>query len=250
MVLCATRLPKRLFTLVASLLLLLLSAVSAQAQHEVTTCGQTITEPGEWNLVNDLYCVGVDAITVSASDVKLNLNNHRIIGSFTQTGIYTREHDRIHILGPGTVASFQIGVLNSGGHDVEVYGVTVTRTSEAGFVARGEQRLLWYSNTAEDNPVGFRLQSGSSCLLDGNLAEGNFGDGFDIAGDRNMVEYDQAYDNGRIGINIIAGAKGISIVRNRALANTTFDIADQNPACGSDFYRDNDFRTHNLNCIR
>ena len=245
----ATRLKKSVPAIAASLLLLLLLAVPAQAQHEVTACGTTITEPGEWNLVHDLHCVGVDAITVSASDVKLHLNDHHIIGSSTQTGIYTRDHDRIKILGPGSIDSFSIGVLNAGGHDVEVYAVTVNRTSEAGFVARGEQGLVWYSNTAEGNPVGFRLQSCSSCLLDSNVAEGNMGDGFDIAGAGNRVEYDQAFDNGAIGIKVIAGATGIGIVRNRALGNTTLDIADQNPDCGSDFYRDNELRTGRPSCV-
>lgn len=248
----ATCLPKRLFTIAASLLLLILLAGSAWAQHQVTTCNTTITEPGEWNLVNDLNCMGVDGITVSASGVTLNLNSHQITGSSTNTGIHTSEHDTIHILGPGTISGFSVGVLNDGGHNVEVLGVLVTRASVAGFVARGEQGLHWALNGAEGNAVGFWVQSGKSFVIETNTAWDNAGDGFDIAGENiRLLDYNEALNNGAVGINVTAGAKYIAVIFSRSVGNTIFDLQDQNPNCGSDTWRDNESDTRNpRSCIR
>jgi hypothetical protein len=242
----ATRLPKRLFTITASLLLLLLLAASAQAQHQVTTCGTIITEPGEWNLVNDLNCTGVDGITVSASDVVLNLNDHEITGSPTNIGIYTREHDRIRIAGPGIIHGFSIGVLNEGGHAVEVGGVLVTHASVAGFVARGGQDLRWVLNGAQANPIGFWVQSGRSFMIETNAAHDNAGDGFNIAGeDIRVTDDNEAINNGAVGINLSAGAKNSSVRFNRSFGNDIFDLADQNPNCGSDHWHNNEAITRN-----
>lgn len=250
MALPASCLTKRLFAVAASLLLLLLLAVSAQAQHQVTTCGTTITESGEWTLVNNLNCVGVDGITISASNVTLNLNDHDLTGSSTNIGIHTLDHERIKIFGPSEIRGFSVGVLNERGNEVIVGNILVTGASVAGFVARDEHRLYWGVNGAEKNPVGFWLQSCKSCTLETNVALENIGDGFDIGGEDNRIaDENQARENGAIGINVIAGAKGIAVLHCDAWGNSTFDMADQNPTCGSDTWGWNQFNTRNVYCI-
>lgn len=245
----ATRLGKRRFTTAASLLFFLLIAVAAQAQHQVTTCGTVITEPGEWNLVNDLNCIGVDGITVSASNVALNLNEHEITGSSTNIGIHTMDHDRIRIY-KGIVHGFSVGVLNERGHGVVVDVVLATGASMAAFVARDEQDLSWRTDGAERSPIGFLVESCKSCTLETNAARENAGDGFSIAGQSvRLLDYNEAIDNGAIGINVTAGARLIDVISSISVGNTTFDMADQNPNCATDHWSRNEFNTRNQFCI-
>lgn len=58
---------------------LLTGSLLAAAPVAISDCDTTITEPGKYSLVNDLYCEpGVRPIKILASDVMLNLRRHSI----------------------------------------------------------------------------------------------------------------------------------------------------------------------------
>jgi hypothetical protein len=62
------------------LAVLLLATRPAQAATNVTTCGQTLSTPGEYILVRDLDCSGTFAngINIAATNVTLHLAGHTL----------------------------------------------------------------------------------------------------------------------------------------------------------------------------
>lgn len=286
MTLHATRLRKCLFTITASLFILLLVSISAQGQNEITTCGTTITEQGVYVLANDLNCTGVDGIDIVADDVELHLGGRTITGSPDHVGIYTTGN-RADVDGPGAIHGFSCGVKNEGGHAI-VYGLTVSG-ADIGFCALNAQ-VEWSTNEASGNSTGFSTYSGR-IILDYNLAYGNHQDGIHVSGgrddriednrvrengaagiyvnsdsasvDRNLAESNRdgvvvAGDNNRLDTNfsLINTAVGIDIFGSNtrimdsyAIGNSLFDLADQNPNCGNNQWVHNTFGTANQDCI-
>ncbi len=53
----------------------------------VTTCGETLTGPGTYELTGDLFCGGAGAaITLTGADVHLELGGHTLWGDLTVDG--------------------------------------------------------------------------------------------------------------------------------------------------------------------
>lgn len=129
----ATRLTKHLFITI-TLLLLAQLAIPTQAQTQITRGGTTIDTPGRYVLANDLSCSD-NGITIEASQVRLNLNGHTIIGNAGRgAGILIAENN-VEIDGPGTISGFENGicVMDFYGHDLMVQNVSVYATIAAAF---------------------------------------------------------------------------------------------------------------------
>ena len=69
------------------LVTLLLGSGPAVADTAIWTCGNEITEPGDYFLPNDLFCPG-DGILVTADDVEINLNGFTIWGPGIDAGTF------------------------------------------------------------------------------------------------------------------------------------------------------------------
>jgi parallel beta-helix repeat protein len=244
MTLHANRLRNYLFT-VTSLLLMQFSAICAQGQTPVTTCGTMISNPGHYVLANDLLNCTADGVDINASNVELDLAGHQISGGASGVGIEIFA-SHVRILGPGTINSFSVGVLaNFGSRNVDVAGVT-SNGGAVGFIARFAE-VTWSGNTASGNENGFELLPADNCELRGNRATGNSQAGFIISGNNDRIHMNVALNNGITGISV-SGAQ-IDVVSNVALGNTMFDLADSDPSCGNNHWVHNTFHTANETCI-
>ncbi len=82
------------------------STPSASVQL-VTSCGETIVSDAR--LESDLTCAG-DGLTVTGSDLQINLNGHTIAGAGVGLGITVNASQRVTIFG-GTISRFFRGIL-------------------------------------------------------------------------------------------------------------------------------------------
>lgn len=249
MTLHATRLKKRQLTITASLLLLLLVAISAQAD-QIDRCGTSITRSGSYNMASNLVCSdGEDGVDINADNVTLYIGNHLIVSTGTSFSVGLKiaaGRNHVNIFG-GSLRSFSIGVLAASSNSflhIEGVGVTLART--AGFVAEDSRVSTWLDDTEANGVAGFQL-SGRGNEITKNRADHNTGDGFLISGSNNHVTHNHSADNGGTGINVTATASAILL--SDAAGNATFDLADQNNECDQNLWEANTFGTRNQNCI-
>jgi hypothetical protein len=124
---------------------LLVIAGTVQAATFINTCPFVINSPGDYLLSADLICGGGTGITITASDVTLTLEGHRITagaGENTAAAISASGGQHVRILGPGLItdslaSAFASGVAFSDMHHSEVSGITVSGFNVNGIVAVG-----------------------------------------------------------------------------------------------------------------
>ncbi|HVC19770.1 MAG TPA: right-handed parallel beta-helix repeat-containing protein [Vicinamibacterales bacterium] len=280
--------------------LVLLSAAPAKARdrrdhdHDhhaaiaISTCGYVITAPGRYALAANLNCSGFPpppppppgsstpppppppptgpAITVQASHVRLELNDHSITGSGSDDGILVysaagRLSD-IEIEGPGVVTHFANGIDLENLSDSSVEGVTSTFNSGNGLVtnyssASTATRLRLTGNVVSSNGAwgmilgsindsqirhnvtalnatagaggvaGLAILGGSHNLVQDNVSTGNYGSGILIAnGSSVAATSNQVRDNVASG-NTVAGI---------SITSGTGNLIEGNEALGNSGY--------------
>ena len=63
---------------IASVLVLIAGVALARPPVPVSECGTTISEPGKYRLVNDLVDCTENGVTITGSDIVLDLDGHSI----------------------------------------------------------------------------------------------------------------------------------------------------------------------------
>jgi hypothetical protein len=222
---------KRLSLLI--LLTGLLTAVSAgpamAAPPMPVTCGSAITTPGEYVLAGD--CTGINGIVIVSSDVHLKLNGHTMSGiGFGSTGISAFNVSHVHIEGPGTITSWQDGILFGTVTDSHVEQVTCVNNQDNGlFLGQRTTDTHVNNNLFSMNLVGLRGQSNTS---------------------DNHLDNNQAINNRSRGISLDNGATNYHVNGNTALGNLQqFDLFDGNASCDDNKWNGNNFATANQTCI-
>jgi parallel beta-helix repeat protein len=227
------------------------TAVSAQAQISVTTCGTTITQPGQYILANDLLACAEDGIVIRSAGVSLNLNGHQITGiqrSLTHgIQVTLSPNESVIIDGPGTIARFGTGLELDLAHG-RAFIVSVTaRQNRFGFMVLNGSEITLGNNTAVNNSViGFALYDTDDSSLVESSANAN-GDGIVILGSRNEIILNTANNNEKNGIVAFNGAHN-RISTNTALGNSRYDLYQLGQDCNNTWVN-NTFNSANLPCI-
>jgi hypothetical protein len=256
----------------------------------ITDCQVTfvISNPGRYFLANDLkQCPGV-AISISASDVKLELRGHTIQGPLVQgaSTILAESADlgatmgatklfNIEIAGPGTVTGGSPGgidfenvhrswvhnlvlVQNTDGIDVNASDPTNDQTIAA--TASTDNEFL--DNVAAANfSNGIAVNGGNENRFIRNNLGGNSLDGLHLSnGNNNVVHQNTADSNGVNGIEVgtlgsVNTGSGNTIDGNIALGNNAqvsggADLADQNNNCTQNTWTNNSFNSNSPGCIQ
>ncbi len=236
----------------------------------INLCGETISQAGRYFLAKDLtQCTGV-AISITVSDVKLELRGHTIQGPLVQgfSTILAESADlgatklfNIEIAGPGTVTGGSPGgidfenvhrswvhnlvlVQNTDGIDVNASDRTNDATASTDNEFLDNVAAANFSNGIavnggnENRFIHNNLSGNSSdgLLLSGNISNGLFLLPFNA--NKNVVRQNTADSNGFNGIEVGTLGSGNTIDGNIALGNgsqTTSpagaDLVDQNPNC-------------------
>ena len=224
---------------------------------EISTCPYTILQPGQYHIANNLTCrkSGIDVV---ASNVQLHFDGHTLNGMGAgQIGVLvTGSNDRI--FGSGTVTNFQFGiVVESVDENVptsgnQIVNITVTNSLSQGIVLINSVQNNIISCTANKNRTdGIFLGSSSNRnTLISNTASGNGSSGIHLFDDNNNILIaNEADGNGFDGIFVDFGLSGNLILANKAVNNSSFDLADSNSNCDSNTWKSNQFRTANQPCI-
>jgi parallel beta-helix repeat protein len=235
---------------VALLLLTQLAAVPAQGQTPITSCGTTITAPGNYVLINSLSCRGRFAISITSPSggVQLSLGGHGIVAmGRADTGINVSNSGDVQITGPGFIGGFINGISISGSSGpVEVSAVTASGNG-TGFLSVSSLVVL-RGNTASQGLAGFDILTSHACVFTGNTAFANRDYGILISGTGNQVTQNMVFDNGRGIATSSHNTTDNHISQNTAVGDSQFDLYEGNSTCVNT-WSDNTFGTANLSCI-
>jgi parallel beta-helix repeat protein len=229
---------------------LLLSNVGhAAPPTAITSCPFFITTPGLYFLATDLTCGPVDAITIQASHVHLQLDGHTLQGLSSGRGIVALNSTAILIQGPGTLTGFQDGLEFSNVDFSNVIEVTSTWNGLDGFVVINSTNNVFLGNVATLNDfAGISLIHGGENRIVNNLLTNNEV-GIDLVfADQNKIYANTANDNTSMGISLRGSQNEIN--GNTALGNADADMFDIAGNCDDNRWRGNRFGTANQSCIQ
>ena len=217
----------------------LLAASPAMALTNVTACGQNLSAPGQYILVNDLDCSGTSAngIDITASNVVFHLAGHTIASTDCDpskgiAGIAVGGMSGVEIEG-GTVRGFNDGIALSASSS-RVVGMTVTRACVFGIALSGANNQVNTSVVTLSGVDGIGIGAATGTHILGNDISDNARVGVDISNfsNNNFVENNVINRNGILsgeqgGIAIFNGSA--NLIANNALNNNLNGIEIESP---------------------
>lgn len=230
---------------------------SATAALTSAACGDVIV--ADLRLENDLVCAG-DGLTVAASDIRINLNNHTISGNGTGVGVRVTASQNVSIQG-GTVRGFLQGMFISASTGIVIMHNELTEnataillqassgnTIKANTARRNSVRAFMFrpnlagapstyndvvDNEILDNPTGILLISQPGNTVKGNTIAGSTVAAIDMTsppGASDNVIKGNLLTTSAVGIRLAVGWTGNTILGNTFESNT---CALQGPAAGN-----------------
>jgi parallel beta-helix repeat protein len=238
----------------------------------ITACGTVISQPGRYFLVNDLkQCPGF-GVSITVSDVEVELRGHTIQASFQDSAIVANGGSTglsdLEIEGPGTLTQGVVGISFQNVHRSRVHNVVVVRnrfgiavnasdfTSEATVQATASTNNEFRDNVISANfGHGITVNGGNqNRFIHNNLSSNGLnppGEGlllFDA--NDNIARHNTTDGNSEAGIKIVFGQTGNIITENIALGNGAADLEDNNGDCAHNTWTDNSFNSNSPVCIQ
>lgn len=224
------------------------------------TCGSMISTAGTYALAAN--CTG-GGITITASDVTLNLNGHTMTGTSTDFDVSigvlvdgrAQSLSGVSIAGPGKIAGYSSGVALIGDDDSgvsasRVSGLTAANNRNYGIQTSAVSGITVSGNTVKRNTEGIYISYGSGDTVIGNTANNNQYDGIVIGGLSTGETVRGNTTNGNYdGITLANGSTDNTISGNTAQQNRQYDLVDVNDSCDHNVWTGNSFRTANQPCI-
>ncbi len=259
-------------TVVLCTMLVLLAAVSAQAQTPISGC-TTINRPGNYVVTAPFNCA-VDAIVITANKVTLHLGGWTIGANVN--AVHAISVKNLAIVGPGTAytADQGCGVRLDGVSHSQVIGVTATQNAigiclfkdVSGFTSNHNrvvankanvnttgiqsdvsQSNVYLGNECSNNGGGMNIQSGQGDLIEGNRCNINT-TGIQFIGTAETAVGNEADGNINVGI-FVQGGTGNSLSNNEATGNGV-DLDDNNGVCTLNTWKLDAFLTSNPGCLQ
>ena len=231
-------------------------AAPASAATPVTSCGTTITAPGEYVLTADLNCyTNQVGLTIDGNNIDFSLNGFDITNfSNANVGIAAglfNAVDDVHVTGPGTITGYGIA---------GVYFSQTANSSAENLTVRGSDNGVWkvggtnttgnriLGNDVAGNDVGVNNNS-QFVEIAGNECSNYLGQaGILVSSHNNNVHDNTCNDGAGTGILLQAPAGNNTITANTATGNATIDARDENANCGTNTWSGNTFGTFDPAC--
>lgn len=232
---------KHVFWALSSLIGLVLLGVSpAHAFTNVTTCGQTLTTPGEYLLTTDLDCSGsfTSGIVISASDVVFQLAGHTIASTDCDV---TRGISGISVGGGvsgvkiegGTVRGFNDGI-SLGAANSRISGMTVTGACIFGIAISGTNNQVNTSTVTLSGMDGIGIGAAAGTQIRNSDISDNARIGVGISNfsnnsviENNIINRNGIRDGEQGGVAIFNGTG--NIIANNAINNNFNGIEIESP---------------------
>jgi parallel beta-helix repeat protein len=206
-------------------------ARAAPRETKINKCPFTITASGAYVLQKNLNCAGT-AITVTASDVALDLGGHTLSGDGSGTGIDVQGATNVSIQN-GTVQGFYVGVVFGRSADCKLTDATVRQSSYLGIVGADTNGLTVTGCTATRNGVyGMWFGACRVVRVTQNSASGNSHGGIALDATSSNLSNNTASNNGCVGIDFF-GASGNRVEGNTTDQNLCVGIALHNGSTGN-----------------
>lgn len=148
------------------------SVQMAHAQLASPACGQVVK--GNVTLTANLNCPG-DGLIVGGDNTRIDLNGYSITGpgpDSSKVGIVVPNSDLTTIVGPGTITSFQAGILVTGSDGSSVKRVTFDGNKIAVFMT-GTTNTVVEQNMIGPNSIGVAAHSSDMVDVHANLMSSN-----------------------------------------------------------------------------
>ena len=148
------------------------SVQMAHAQEASPACGQVVK--GNVTLTANLNCPG-DGLIVGGDDTRIDLNGYTITGpgpDSSKVGIVVPNSDVVTVVGPGTVTSFQAGILVTGSDGTNVKRVTFDGNKIAVFMT-GTTNSVVEQNMIGPNSIGVAAHSSDKVDVHANIMSSN-----------------------------------------------------------------------------
>lgn len=242
--------------------------------HKATAINDcsSITQAGQYFLANDLTCLAV-GISITVSDVKLELRGHTIAGTLSSSVILVNGGGaslfKIEIEGPGTVFGGMAGIEFDDVHHSWVHnvvavgngdgidiGASACSTNNPTIAATASTENVFSDNVAAANFFcGISVNGGNHNSFIHNNLTGNPSDGLLLFNAKNnAVRQNTADGNGLNGIEVGMLGSGNIIDHNTAFGNgqggsAGFDLVDQNMNCDHNMWTNNSFNLSSPVCI-
>jgi parallel beta-helix repeat protein len=225
----------------------LYAGASSAAIKSVTTCGAVLSTAGKYQLKADLSNCPSTALTISANNVRLNLNGHTISGSNLGSGISVQSVTGVRIIG-GSVSGFMNGVELNSAMNTQISGVTISNNAGYGIYLNASSKNFISGNTVSMNTSkgiylfggsntnqiigntisnnakgtvlddGLQLNTSNTNKITGNMIVGNGQDGLELKDTSGNVLYGNIVNNN--------GRNGIFL--RPSVASTTSNVVDHN----------------------
>jgi len=209
-------------------------------------CGQVVS--GVVNLTANLNCSG-DGLIVGGPNTVINMNGFSITGpgqDSSKVGIMVPNVDNVVVNGPGSISTFQAGVLLTGATGFTINSVILSN-NQIGTFMTGAENAQVQQNIIQGNSIGVASHSSTGSAIDSNLMNGNL-----LAG-ITFVNTQQSH----VGMNNVVGSQngvfldGQSTQNTIAANNVLENVIDLNNANGlptninANQYSDNSCETSN-----
>lgn len=187
--------------------------------QEDINAGFTISSPGKYCLVENVsHTSASTAITISSSNVTLDLNGHVIDGTNTAT----------------------IGVSMTSVNDVIIKNGRIIDVTQNGLIINSSSRVCVTNvKSSQHTLAGFSINNSTHVIFDHCLAQSNSLEGFEITDSSYCVFRDCiANNNSVVGFLVDAVTSSITIssntfIRCQANSNTSTGFISASPATGS-----------------
>jgi parallel beta-helix repeat protein len=196
------------------------SPATLAAPGKITNCPKTITQPGLYELQDNLDAVG-SCIIVQADFVTINLNGFRIRGNGTGSAIVEASVYRGTSVRNGTVTNFENAI--SIGTDATVDEVKSFDNTNVGILVR---QGVVRNSQAQGNLNNHGISVGGRSLVTGNISRNNRS-GISATHGSN-IRGNTVSDNAVGGI--LTQGTGIVIADNAVFNNTSFGIGADCPS--------------------
>ena len=191
------------------------------------SCGEVIKQSVK--LTSNLDCK-TDGIIIGADGITVDLNGYSIFGpgiATSKVALMLSDKDDVTIKGPGKIENFQAGVLDTGGENDKISGVTFVQNQIGTFIT-GAAKTTLEDNMFFNNNIGVASHSSKQTNLLTNLFKSN-----DLAGATfvnsadNNVAYNTVQDSVS-GLFFDGQSSDNTVNANNILDNKGVDINNAN----------------------
>lgn len=198
-----------LLCLVLALLGVSLIAPSASATA-LTACG-TISAAGNYTLSGNLTASGQDCITVTVSNVAIDLKGHRIKGDGTHSGITDGGNTAANlVILNGTITNFAAGInlLSSHSFNATIDKVNVNGNMGVGIFLGSDDNTVTNVKALNNGSDGIHIAECCNTIASVQ-ATGNKGEGIFAAGGYTLVSNSTVSKNGATGMDLEGGCSTV-----------------------------------------